>query len=365
MKITQKLTLDIIMTIIMIILMGYTVSGALIHEILGISVLILIVMHNVINIKWISAIIKNKSKSLNYKIYLKLIINILMTINSIFLAVTSIVISRNLFAFLNISHSRIWTSLHGLSAYVEIAMISIHVGLHWSMIMNVFRNIFNLKSKSAIRTASLRIIAFLLAALGVKASFSRGITLNLPSNEKSDLKNADNIKAGTASNSTKSDDNLNSLKEENSSISDKIVRTKGGPQGGTGGKKSHGNVDRSFEGTAVSDGESLGNFLGRLTCTGCGKRCLLSNPQCSTGDAQAASATAYYESYTSGNSADENAVSPSFQGTSPKDNKIIFEFESPRDDSLLSLFSDYVPIMGMYIAGTYYVLEIIDKTKKK
>lgn len=357
-KMIQKLILDIIMTIIMIILMGYTVSGALIHEILGISVLILIVIHNALNIKWISAIIKNKSKGLNYKIYLRLIINILMTINSIFLAVTSVVISRNLFAFLNISHSNIWSSLHGLSAYIEIAMISIHVGLHWSMIMSAFRNMFNLKDKSSIRTASLRVIAFLLAALGVKASFSRGITLNLPSNEKEDLKNADNIKTGTTSNSTYS-------KDKDSSINDKIVKTKGGPQGGAGGKKGHGNVDRSFEGTAVSEGESLGDFLGRLTCTGCGKRCLLSNPQCSTGDAQAASAKAYYESYTSGNSADENVVPPSFQGTSPEDNKIIFEFESPKDDSLLSLFSDYVPIMGMYIAGTYYVLEIIDKSKKK
>ena len=332
-KIILKLTLDIVMTLLMIVLMGYNITGNLIHEILGIAVLVMIIIHNLLNIKWFISVFKGKQK--NYKLKLKVIINLLLTINSIFLLISSLIISQNVFLFLGIANLGNWTYIHRLTAYLEIIMIAIHLGFHWKMVIGAFRKMFKLKDKNKLRTFLLRLIALTLAVVGVKASFDRDIATNL-------------LPGNTVTNSS-------DVPSVQSTSNETVSSTDEG---------------YTYNGVSVSDGDTLNDFLGNIVCTACGRHCSLLRPQCSRGENQASEATAVYEDYTNAETATESATTETIasyesSNTNTTENTICIELDSKTDDSLFNLFTDYIPIMGLYVAGVYYTLEIIDKLKSK
>lgn len=383
-KLILKLALDFTMTVIMILLMGLTVTGALWHEILGVVVLLLILKHNLMNIQWFVSLFKNRSAKLNYKVYLRVIINLLMTVTTILLGISSIIISRSLFSMLGITATPLWSQIHHTTAYLELILISIHVGLHWDMILNMCRKMFRIKTKNPVRTVIVRILAFVLAILGIKASFERGLaTAMFPFADKdTEQSTASVLSAEYYSQNTSSN-----------SGSYQMIST-----GGPGHSKSMDeSATQSYEGTDIAEGTTLNDFLGSLNCTGCGRHCSLLTPQCGIGEGQAQEATAYFESYTaasaetteaatpattdsttdsatatdsseattSGTDTDTETTTDSDDDSTQNTNKIVFSSNSPQEDSLLELFTDFVPIMGLYIAGTYYSLQIIDHQKNK
>ncbi len=350
-KFKIKMLLDLAMTIIMIVLMGYEVSGSFWHEVLGTAVLLMIIIHNLLNIRWFVSIIKSKNK--NYKDVLKVIINLLLTVNSIFLLISSLIISKHLFIFLGIIELGSWVYIHRLTAFLEIIMIAVHLGFHWKMILGVFRKIFGIKGKNPVRTFILRALALILAILGVKASFDRDIATSI----------------------------LPDVTEDTYSTSD-IATTEVTTIATSYSSES------SYNGVTIEDGDTLNDFLGNLYCTACHRHCSLLRPQCNKGVVQASQAEAYFESYTAEVDTEEETTQAATETTteatsedssSDSDSEIssseIYSEDSTEssirisldttDDSLLNIFTDYIPIMGLYVAGAYYTLEIIDKKKKK
>lgn len=57
--------LDILMTILMIVVMSYQATGNLFHEVAGVILLILFVVHNILNRKWYKNILKGKYSRAN------------------------------------------------------------------------------------------------------------------------------------------------------------------------------------------------------------------------------------------------------------------------------------------------------------
>ena len=329
-KFKIKMLLDLAMTIIMIVLMGYEVSGSFWHEVLGTAVLLMIIIHNLLNIRWFVSIIKSKNKS--YKDVLKVIINLLLTVNSVFLLISSLIISKHLFIFLGIIELGSWVYIHRLTAFLEIIMIAVHLGFHWKMILGVFRKIFGIKGKNPVRTFILRALALILAILGVKASFDRDIATSI----------------------------LPDVTEDTYSTSD--LATKEATTVATSYSS-----ESSYNGVTIEDGDTLNDFLGNLYCTACHRHCSLLRPQCNRGVVQASQAEAYFESYTSEDSSsdsDSEISSSEIYSEDSTESSISISLDTT-DDSLLNIFTDYIPIMGLYIAGAYYTLEIIDKKKKK
>ena len=89
--------------------------------------------------------------------------------------------------------------------------------------------------------------------------------------------------------------------------------------------------------------QTLKNFLAGLTCTLCPKHCLLINPGCSKGEEQVAIATKEYYS---------NIVTTS-------------EEQDESEDIIIVTLTDFLPIMGLYIAGTHYLVMIPKYLKEK
>lgn len=128
-----RIILDIIMTVLFIILMGYYITGNVIHEILGTITFILFIIHNILNIKWYKSIFKGKH---SFQRTFHIVINLLLFIAMIGMMISGIMISSDVFDFLNIKTTMFGRKLHMISTSWGFVLMSIHIGLHITGVMN-------------------------------------------------------------------------------------------------------------------------------------------------------------------------------------------------------------------------------------
>lgn len=86
-----KIILDITMTIMFIILMGYYITGNTVHEILGTITFVLFIIHNILNIKWYKSIFKGKH---GFQRTFHIIINLLLFLTMIGIGVYSFISNK-------------------------------------------------------------------------------------------------------------------------------------------------------------------------------------------------------------------------------------------------------------------------------
>lgn len=132
-----RIIVDILMYLLFITLMGHHITGNLIHEILGTSLFILFIIHQILNYKYYKSIFKGKY---SFKRTLILIIDILLLISMICMIISAINISSDVFSFLHIP-TKIWgRKLHMLSTSWGFILMSIHVGMHLNILINKLNN---------------------------------------------------------------------------------------------------------------------------------------------------------------------------------------------------------------------------------
>ena len=164
-----RLTLDIAMTILSIILMGgnYFFPADIVHEILGVGLFVLWVIHVILNRRWYGAIFKGKYKP--YRI-MQTVINCGILICTIFLMVSGIILSNHVFTFLGIESGLGFARIaHLLASHWYYLFMSLHIGLHVGMIVN------KIISQGRTRKIILYTILALVCAYGVYAFIARGV----------------------------------------------------------------------------------------------------------------------------------------------------------------------------------------------
>ena len=135
---TQRLrmTVDITMTILSIILMGgnYLFPADIVHEILGEGLFVLWSLHIILNRRWYGAILKGKYNP--YRV-MQTIINCCILICTIFLMISGIILSNHIFTFLNIQGGLGFARIaHLLASHWYFLFMSLHIGLHVGIIKN-------------------------------------------------------------------------------------------------------------------------------------------------------------------------------------------------------------------------------------
>ena len=128
-----RIILDIIMTVLFIILMGYYITGNAVHEILGTITFVLFIIHNILNIKWYKSIFKGKH---SFQRTFHIVINLLLFIAMLGMMISGIMISSDVFDFLNIRTTMFGRKLHMISTSWGYILMSIHIGLHITGVMN-------------------------------------------------------------------------------------------------------------------------------------------------------------------------------------------------------------------------------------
>ena len=131
-----RISLDITMTILSIILMGgnYLFPADIVHEILGVGLFVLWGVHITQNRRWYGAIFRDKYNP--YRV-MQTIINCCILICTIFLMISGIILSNHIFTFLNIQGGLGFARIaHLLASHWYYLFMSLHIGLHVGMIKN-------------------------------------------------------------------------------------------------------------------------------------------------------------------------------------------------------------------------------------
>ena len=155
-----KIVIDILMYLIFVILMGHHITENLIHEILGIILFILFIVHHILNYRYYKTIFKGKY---NFKRVFLLIIDLLLLISMIGMMISGVIISSDVFTFLNIPTTIFGRQLHMLSTSLAFVIMSIHLGLH----LGVFINKLNKKMKNSVLEYVYYLILILIVIYGV------------------------------------------------------------------------------------------------------------------------------------------------------------------------------------------------------
>ena len=166
-----KIVTDILMTVILLLQMAYSLVGEAAHEWSGLGMFVLFILHHVLNCKWSRNLCKGKYTPFRIMQTSLVVLALLSMLGSM---ISGIVISKHALSFLSITEGQSWArTLHMLSAYWGFVFISLHLGLHWSMMVGMVKRLF--KNPSAARKWTCRGLGFLIAAYGLYAFFKREI----------------------------------------------------------------------------------------------------------------------------------------------------------------------------------------------
>ena len=169
-----RMAVDMGMTVLLLLLMAFMLTGQKAHEWLGATELVLFVVHHILNARWLKSI--GHGKYTPFRV-LQTVLALLVLLTMLGSMVSGIMMSRYAFAFLDIHGGMsLARTMHMICAYWGFIFLSAHLGLHWSMMMGMAKKIAKIKGHSAVRTAVLRVLTLLLASFGVYAFWKNQIT---------------------------------------------------------------------------------------------------------------------------------------------------------------------------------------------
>lgn len=170
-KLVVKIITDIAMTAALLLLMTYGLIGEAAHEWIGVAMFVLFVVHHILNSHWNRNLFKGKYTLVRSFQTILVTLVLLSMLGSMF---SGVILSRHVFSSITIRGWRSFArNLHMISAYWGFVLMSLHLGMHWNMMMGMARKLVQRKSFARIRV--LRTIAILIAGYGIYAFIRRGI----------------------------------------------------------------------------------------------------------------------------------------------------------------------------------------------
>ena len=123
-----RLPVDIVMTVMLPLLMAYSLVGEMMHEVLGTVMMLLFILHHVINRKWWTNLFKGKYTPLRT---FHTIVNLLLLVYMILQPVSGILMSKHLYTFIQVPGlSASARQIHLAFAYWGLGLMCIHAGTH-------------------------------------------------------------------------------------------------------------------------------------------------------------------------------------------------------------------------------------------
>lgn len=123
------------MIIALLFLMGYQFWGETAHEWIGAGMFVLFTVHQILNLSWYRNLVRGRRTPMRI---FQIAINFLTLAAMLMLIYSGIILSRHVFAFLPIRGGMaLARRLHILGSYWGFLLMGMHLGLHWSMILNM------------------------------------------------------------------------------------------------------------------------------------------------------------------------------------------------------------------------------------
>ena len=166
----RKLTLDGVMLALILAEFAYGLTGSTVHELLGLGLLGLSVLHGGWNWRWFAGLQKGRYRGVRLT---TLAINASLLISAVLMVVSGVVNSELLFRATGIEPDLMPRALHTASAHWFLVLASIHLGLHWTQIMAEARRRFPVRQRHSPPWGVLPVIT--IAAYGLHAALDRSL----------------------------------------------------------------------------------------------------------------------------------------------------------------------------------------------
>ena len=140
-----RLVLDCIAVGLLLFAFAYFWQGNAAHELAGIGMFLLVVVHNVFHRRWFAALAKGPRASLGK---FNIAVTLVLMATMLTLLVSSLVISETLFADLRLADDFTVRQFHASIAYWLLVVVAIHLGLRWPMLMAIARKQFGIVPKA-------------------------------------------------------------------------------------------------------------------------------------------------------------------------------------------------------------------------
>lgn len=171
-KIMIRNILNLVMILGILLVMDYRFTDNAIHEILGLFIVLLFIIHNILNRHWYTAIGKGKKNLLRS---LTATTNLLLLVMMLLATVTGVFISQTVFPVFSLN-SNLWVhQLHSLSSYLEFILSAIHLGFRWKALWTKTCSWLRINGANYSYILLSRIASLLIIGYGMYASFTRHI----------------------------------------------------------------------------------------------------------------------------------------------------------------------------------------------
>lgn len=176
-KVKVKMGLDALMTVLLLCLMAYQITGQKLHEWFGTGMLVLFIAHNLLNIRWYRGLFKGNYKPLRI---LQSIVNFSVLGSMLCLGFSGVVLSRYVFDALPIGGPMATArSMHLAASYWGFVLMSVHLGMHWGVITGLFRRFLKSRKMPDVAVWGLRLAAAMIAGYGLVCFIQKDICSNM------------------------------------------------------------------------------------------------------------------------------------------------------------------------------------------
>lgn len=136
-KVKLKIVIDILMTLGLLFVSGYQLWGEGAHEWVGAILFVLFLAHHLLNGSWHKNLIRRRYTPMRV---VQLLVDLALLAMMLVQMYSGIVLSRYVFRFFPIENGMAPARrLHILGAYWGYLLMSIHIGLHWNMLMGMVK----------------------------------------------------------------------------------------------------------------------------------------------------------------------------------------------------------------------------------
>lgn len=172
-KMKIKIGIDFLMTILLLLLMAFQITGQEFHEWFGAGMLVLFLVHNILNFKWYRSLFRGKYSLIRV---LQMIVNFAVLLSMLCLAYSGMVMSHYLFDFISVrGQMALARQMHLAASYWGFVLMSVHLGFHWGMVVGMAGKIVRDWKMPKSFSWILRIIAFVVAGYGAVCFYQADI----------------------------------------------------------------------------------------------------------------------------------------------------------------------------------------------
>lgn len=172
-KMKIKITIDFLMTILLLLLMVFQITGQEFHEWLGAGMLVLFLAHNILNFKWYRNLCRGKYNIIRV---LQIIINFAVLLSMLCLAYSGIVMSHYVFDFISVrGQMALARQMHMAASYWGFILMGVHLGFHWGMVVGMAGKIVRDRKISKGISWIFRIMAAAIAGYGAVCFYKADI----------------------------------------------------------------------------------------------------------------------------------------------------------------------------------------------